>query len=306
MKDKDLWILAVVIGALWVMTQGGVPGVQTVAPGAVQTDGVTVYTGTPTVEWYATDAITGKEVDPGHFRVTLAGVSNELTGSDTANASIGDPYTVCLMPNSTYYGKCESGAINKSVTKINLQVYHVASSPTCYINNDPENATTRNSESTETAGSTADNITDDETMQPTLCCTGVGANQAFGPDGILYLWDWNTSTFDALYSSGGKQIDIMPKGHTIDTNSNVISSWEFSGPLLNGQTICTTMTFDGEATAMSEAEFAQSGSPSYHIYDKFLSRNSQTDVLELKYARETDGSDTNSVTNVDSWYLLTS
>lgn len=304
-QTKNLLTIGAVFLVIWYIGGGQVPGL---GPQAVVGDGdqavgdgrIDISVGTPTLEWFVTDKLSGRGVEPGHFRVTVNGATKDYLSSDTINISKGDGYTVCLMPNSTYYGKCETGTVIKTVTKVNIEAYHLASTPTVYINNDVENATLRNS------AAAPDNITDDEAMQPTICIQGNGALQAFGPDGILFLMDWNTHSADAVSFSVGTEVNIIPRGHDFDVNENTASSWEITGPLLNGQTICGVLTYDGEATAGSAAEFASSGSPDFTIYDKHLSRNSATDLLEYKYMREIDGTDTNSVTNATATYFLTS
>lgn len=297
MKDSEkglLFIGALLIGA--VVLQGYQPPagqvVLPMATPAVQTDGVTVYTGTPTVEWYAEDAITGRAVVPGHFRVTIGSSTAELAGNDTANASVGDAYTICLMPNSTYYGACTSSVIRKTVEKISLKTYALGTA-TIWINNDPENSTTRNATTAE------DTLAASDTDTPTVCFQGATADASYGDGAVLVSIDYNANQLQTAptFSVGTLCAACRPDGYSNDANATASVFYEVLGTLTNQQTVCGSMTVQNDSTDDVEQK-----SPEVHLVDRALFRHSVSDDLVEAYERPTTGVDTNSATNATAVY----
>ena len=296
-NTKNVLTLLVIVGAFWWIGTGGVIP-QTITPtDGVDVDGVVIETGTPTVEWYATDAILGTSITPGHYRVMIGNVSSEEESNDTVNASRGDSYKICLMPNSTYYGQCVEGTITKPVTTVNIDTYRLGSVST-WTNNDPENSTVRNSVSA------VDALAAGDTDTSTVCIQGATANASFGDGSVLAIFDYNANQItDISFSKGTPANSKIPS--TYDANSTAFAcgtakvAYELTGPLTNQETICGTLTVVNVATNPA----AQSN-VCVKLYDRFLYRDSVTDKLAQGYAIESNGEDTNSGTNVSGYYYI--
>jgi len=294
-SNEQLLIIGAVLVGIWALS-GGTFGPQAVTQtgGAVTTDGVTVYTGTPTIEWYATDAVTGQSVSPGHFRVSINGSESEETATATANASIGDPFTICLMPNTTYYSTCESGTVEKTVVKVDVETYALGSA-TIWINNDPENGTARNALGAE------DVLAAGDTDTPTICVQGATANASYGDGGLLFIFDFNNLQLltAPTFSVGSLANDKVPMGDVVDVNAaggyggNTKVAYEVLSTLTNQQTVCGTLTVQNSATKPTgQQSFIQ-----VEVFDRAKFRHTVNDALESAYGRPTSGADTNSATN---------
>lgn len=299
-QTRQLLILAVVIGGVWWMSTGGVtPPAQVVtqAGAPVTTDGVTVYTGTPTLEWYARNAVTGKEVDVGNwywFRVTINGTQKDYDEDSTANLAIGDGFKVCVLPNASYYAKCESGTITSTVTKVTLNLLALGSD-TAYVNNDPENATSRNSLAA------VDTLGAGDTDTPTVCFQGATANASFGDGQFLVVLDYNSTQLAAppVLSVGTKADSMIPATYARDSNYTASTAYLVTGNLTNTDTVCGSMTVVNGATNPVN----QSGVKVTPM-DHFGYRNTVTDALEFGFKIATSGADTNSATDTNTTYYL--
>lgn len=295
--------LLLLIGGVILYAGGFIPGfapqtVMTTAGGQTTVDGITINTGTPTLEWSAVDIITGQTVNPGHFRVSVDGSESDLLSTDTVNASIGDAYEVCLMPNTTYYAACKSGTVSKTVEKVVIETYALGSA-TIWVNNDPENATTRNT------AAAPDTLATLDTDTPTVCVQGATANASYGDGKILFIFDYNSSQLDEepIFSVGTKRNDLIPSTYTTDSNVGTAKvAYEVEIALTNQETVCGSLTVEASTKT---TDFIWSD-VTIDVYDHFTFRNTTSDALEEGYAIVSNGDDTNSATNAttDTWHTV--
>ena len=298
-QTEQLLIVAGVIGFVWFASNGGLQQQAVVQQdGGTQVDGVTIYTGTPTLEWYATDAVTGQSVAPAHFRVIINGSQSEEVASASAIASIGDPFTICLMPNTTYLGVCETSTVQKTVVKVDLEAYAVGTA-TIWINNDPENATARNANS-----AAKDTLGASDTDTATVCVQGSTANASFGDGSILVSIDYNSMQLETAptLSVGNLCSGCMPSAYSRDANATASVFYEVGQLLTNQDTVCGTMTVQNDSTDDTDAAETSQHDPRVSVFDRAYFRHSVTDALVQDYARPTSGADTNSCTNATAVY----
>ena len=297
-KDNTLIMLAAIFGAIFLVSQGyidlgggpvlAVNGVPTVTTG----DGIQISVGTPTLEWYTKNAITGAQVDlsADAFQVTINGTKTYKTASATSDGSLGDTYEICVRPNGTYYGNCISGTIDKTVTKITVPVTKMGTA-TIWINNDPENPTLRNAE-----GSADDAIAASDTDSPTVCIQGSTADASYGDGAFLIAIDWNSIALETAptFSVGTLRNDLRPPGFGGDANSTDTAFYEVLQGLTNQDTVCGTMTIQNNSTAVSSSNGIYI---EVNAFDRALFTHSVSTELVQAYARPTTGADTNSATN---------
>lgn len=298
MVDKNTQNLIMILAVFGIIAYMGMPaeqraGIFGAADGQITapTAGpITITGGTPTMEWAVQDVLLKRAVDVSGpaFRVTIDGFQKDYTQSQTIDISLGKDYKVCLMPNASYYAKCITGTTADTVTKVVIPTYALGSA-TIWINNDPENATTRNS----TAA--ADTISSDDTDTPTVCVQGSTANASYGDGKILFIFDYNSSQMDSIsFSVGTLRTDLVPQTYSTDTNIGTAKvAYEYDVFLTNQETVCGMLTADySTLTTGFVASFIE-----VDVYDHFIARHSVTDALEGGYARLVDGADTNSATN---------
>ena len=246
-QTKNLVILGVILVGIFYLGGGlnNLPESVQQTPGAVTTDGVTIYSGTPTLEWYATDAITSAAISPALFRVTIGSAQADKEFDDTLNAAIGDSYKVCLMPNTTYYSACTSGVVGKTTEKIPITAYAIGTA-TIWINNDPENSTARN------GVGAPDTLAASDTDTPTVCFQGATANASYGDGSILVAIDYNANEYETAptLSVGELSPASAPSIYTIDGNATATVYYEIKQLLTNQQTICGIMTLQNDSTAL--------------------------------------------------------
>jgi len=301
-NTKSLLTIVVIFGAIYMLGGGQIPsfGPQAVTTaGAGQTiDGVTVFTGTPTLEWYASNAYTGEEVELAWdaYRVTIGGITKDYGASDTANASIGDSFQVCTLPNSTYYAACETGVISSTVTKVNLELIQIGSA-SAYFNNDSENSTTRNSSSAQ------DTLDAGDTDTPTYCVSGGTALASFGDGAFLVVFDHNSAELAGppVWSAGTRNDTVIPGTYVADSNvGSAKVGYVVSQRLTTGDSVCGILTVTNGATDPVKQSDIKA-----NVYDRFGYRHTTTDALGFGYAGETTGADTNSATNIGDYYYFT-
>ncbi len=278
--------------------QGGISAANGVAPSPGTGGGITVYGGTPTMEWAVKDALLGTEatLTGPHYRVTVDGFTKDYADDDTIDVSLGKSYTVCLKPNSTYYGVCKSGTVTDTVTKVVLETYKLGTA-TIWVNNDPENATTRNS------SSAVDTLAANDDDTPQICVQGATANASYGNGKILFAIDYNSNELDQApqLSVGRLCLECRPAGYSADANATDTVFYEYDVFLTNQETVCGTMTVSNG----SETNIAISGTqsdPRIRVFDYAMFTHSTTDALVDAYARPTTGADTNSATNATAVY----
>jgi len=318
-KDKQivgmLAIALVVLSFLGAMQMGyltnmGLPPLATAAVPQVTTNGQTVgattggiqvNVGTPTVEWYLSNAITGAEVTYSAWkpmRVTIAGTTTDIQTDDSADATLNDSYSICLKPNSTFYSTCVSGTVAGVVEKVRIPVYAIGTI-SLWANNDPENSTTRN------GVDAPDTLAAGDTDTPTICFQGATANASFGNGKFLAVIDYNGNQLavSPTFSKGVLNSGLIPSNYTADTNvgTNRVA-YEIDGYLTNNETVCGSLTLVNGAT--KTAGFNWSGIR-VSAYDYFQFRDGSTDKLATGYgATNSTSADTNSATNGTLHYSI--
>ena len=310
-KDNTLVMLVAVGLAIFLVSQGyidlsggptlAVDGVPTTTTG---TGGVQVNVGTPTLEWYAQDAMIGSTVAlaADAYRVTINGTSADKTAAATLDAARGDSYKICVRPNATYYGNCISGTISKVVTKVTVPLTKIGTA-TIWINNDPENATVRNA----TALAGRDTLAASDTDTATVCVQGASTNASYGDGAILIIIDYNSlqlataPTLSIGTPADGKIPQTMTHDDSNQTNARV--AYEYIGSLTNQETVCGTLVIENNSS--TAASWLQNY-PLINVHDRFSFHNSVTDAIESGYAIATSGGDTNSATNATAvnYYII--
>lgn len=299
-QQNNLIVIAGIIG-LVLFVSGGIPGFGpqaiTQEGAGTQVDGVTVFIGTPTIQWSASDKITGNALSYGFeaFRVTIGGVASDELGSTTANAAIGDAFEICLLPNSTYYAGCETGLVEATVTRVDIETYAIGSA-SAFWNNDSENATQRN------ATGARDDLSAGDTDTPTLCVQGTTANASFGDGSFVVIFDYNANQLAAppIWSAGTRNDSVAPSTYSLDANLGTAKVvYVVSQALTNVDTVCGTVTVVNGATEPVMQRYIEA-----NILDHFGSKNTVTNALEFGYAGLVTGLDTNSATNASITYYI--
>ena len=292
---------ALVVAAVFLLGLGQTP--MSISDGGTTTtatDGsITIQTGTPTLEWVAVKATTGQQINAAHFRVTINGMTKDYTnlGGGSADASMSDPYTICLMPNASYYGTCESGTVSKVVQKVQIEAEAIGS-VTAWIDNDASNSTQRN------AYASPDVLANGASLNPTLCFKGATALASFGDGAVLVGIDYNSAQLSEAptWSAGELRNDLRPPAY--DTNSDMTTSvfYLVEGTLGVNDTVCGTMNV---TNGTLDSTIGGQNDVNVQIIDRAYYRRSDTDALEQGYARPTTGIDTNTASNGTVQYFIT-
>ena len=283
MDNNTLILLAIAI-----LVVGGGGGFLSTLGGGVEQE-INFDASTPKVVVSGVDAITGAGASTGGFEVIMAGVTTSfVVNGGNVEGTKGDTLSIRSRPDETFYSASFSGTLDKTLKQVALERTKQGTA-TLWVENDPENATARNSITAYDTWGASDTDT------AKLCAQGSTNFASFGDNKFLVAIDVNAFSGKSVSLAKGTKV-ACPSCHSAGSDVNATSTvcYEVVGQsLTTNDTWCANLTLKNGAT---DDIAGGTSSPRISLYDEFDYIDADTGAITTGYFTDTCA-DTNSATN---------